>query len=513
MGLGLHGGGLESARYLAKAGALVTVTDLRDETVLSPSIAQLEGLPIRYVLGKHELADFSGADLVVKNPAVKPDSPYLAVARRIETDISLFLADCPGRLIAVTGSKGKSSTASALRWALEALGSTNPAAPGTAAATEATAALGTATTAAPGTAAAAKATAAPATAAPRVTAGDTRSLGGSGKVYLGGNITLSPLTFLDQVQAEDTVVLELSSWQLGDLRGRRLGDRALLKPRVAVMTTILPDHLDRYGTMEAYVADKRVIYQGQDRADATVSANDTWGLSFARETPGRSLLYSDSPLSPDLPGGWIVREGNDGGKTGPAVARLADGTVVEVVGSTPRLAGYHQKKNLLAAALALLDLGYPARELKQALDGFPGIEHRLEFFHERGGVRFYNDTAATIPEAAAAAIDSFDQPPILVTGGTDKALDFSPLVSAATRAKAIILLDGTGSAKLAALLDQRGIPYLGPFNNLDTAVLAAHRAASAGDPVVLSPGCASFGMFLNEFDRGKKWKEAVLRLL
>jgi len=481
MGLGLHGGGLESARYLAKAGALVTVTDLRDETVLSPSIAQLEGLPIRYVLGKHELADFSGADLVVKNPAVKPDSPYLAVARRIETDISLFLADCPGRLIAVTGSKGKSSTASALRWALEALGSTNPAAQ--------------------------------ATAAPRVTAGDTRSLGGSGKVYLGGNITLSPLTFLDQVQAEDTVVLELSSWQLGDLRGRRLGDRALLKPRVAVMTTILPDHLDRYGTMEAYVADKRVIYQGQDRADATVSANDTWGLSFARETPGRSLLYSDSPLSPDLPGGWIVREGNDGGKTGPAVARLADGTVVEVVGSTPRLAGYHQKKNLLAAALALLDLGYPARELKQALDGFPGIEHRLEFFHERGGVRFYNDTAATIPEAAAAAIDSFDRPPILVTGGTDKALDFSPLVSAATRAKAIILLDGTGSAKLAALLDQRGIPYQGPFNDLDTAVLVAHRAASAGDPVVLSPGCASFGMFLNEFDRGKKWKEAVLRLL
>lgn len=465
MGLGLHGGGLESARYLAKAGAQVTVTDLRDETVLAPSIAQLEGLPIRYVLGKHELGDFSGADLVVKNPAVKPDSPYLATTRRIETDISLFLADCPGRLIAVTGSKGKSSTASALRWALDALGSANPGFP-----TD------------------------------------------SGKVYLGGNITLSPLTFLDQVQAEDTVVLELSSWQLGDLRGRRLGDRALLKPRVAVITTILPDHLDRYGTMEAYVADKRVIYQGQDRADATVSGNDTWGLSFATETPGRSILYSDTPLPEALPGGWIIKVGDDGVKTGPAVARLADGKLAEVVGSAPRLAGYHQKKNLLAAALALLDLGYPAEAVRRALDEFPGIEHRLEFFHEKAGVRFYNDTAATIPEAAAAAIDSFDRPPILVTGGTDKALDFAPLVSAASRAKAIILLDGTGSAKLAALLKQRGLRYEGPFDNLDAAVQAALRGASAGDSVVLSPGCASFGMFLNEFDRGKKWKETVLRL-
>ncbi len=472
MGLGLHGGGLESARYLAKKGALVTVTDLRDEGVLAPSIAQLEGLPIRYVLGKHEMGDFSGADLVVKNPAVKPDSPYLAVARRIETDISLFLADCPGTLIAVTGSKGKSSTASALRWALDALVSAN----------------------------AAKASA------------NFASVKGSATVYLGGNITLSPLTFLDQVRAEDTVVLELSSWQLGDLRGRRLGDRALLKPRIAVITTILRDHLDRYGTMEAYVADKRVIYQGQNRTDATVSANDSWGLSFARETPGRSLLYSDTPLPPDLPGGWIVKDGDESGKTGPAVARLGDGKVVEVVGSAPRLAGYHQKKNLLAAALGLLDLGYPAQELKGALDEFPGIEHRLEFFHERGGVRFYNDTAATIPEAAAAAIDSFDRPPILVTGGTDKALDFSPLASAADRTRAIILLEGTGSAKLAALLDQRGLGYQGPFDNLDAAVLAAIRAASPGDSVVLSPGCASFGMFLNEFDRGKKWKEAVIRL-
>ncbi|MEJ5189556.1 MAG: UDP-N-acetylmuramoyl-L-alanine--D-glutamate ligase, partial [Breznakiellaceae bacterium] len=111
MGLGLNGGGLEAARYLAKKGAIVTVTDLRDEKTLAPSIEQLKGLPIRYVLGRHEMEDFSGADMVIKNPAVKPDSPYLAAARRIETDISLFLMQNPAILCAVTGSKGKSSTA------------------------------------------------------------------------------------------------------------------------------------------------------------------------------------------------------------------------------------------------------------------------------------------------------------------------------------------------------------------------------------------------------------------
>ncbi|MCA1949357.1 MAG: UDP-N-acetylmuramoyl-L-alanine--D-glutamate ligase, partial [Treponema sp.] len=256
MGLGLNGGGLEAARYLASHGAQVTVTDLRDETVLRPSIEALGDLPIRFVLGKHEMSDFKTADVVVKNPAVKPDSPFLAAAKRIETDISIFLQENPARLCAVTGSKGKSSTASALHWALSSLRNT------------------------------------------------TDSQGKPllpGRAYLGGNITVSPLTFLDQLRPEDDVVLELSSWQLGDLRGRKLmsagtnntqaAERALLKPRVAILTTILPDHLDRYGTMEAYVADKRVLYQGQDSSDVTVTGSDNWGRSFAAETKGRPRMY------------------------------------------------------------------------------------------------------------------------------------------------------------------------------------------------------------------------------
>ena len=129
MGLGLHGGGLESACYLIRRGAELSVTDLRDETQLSPSIKQLDevcarfgGRAVRYVLGHHEIDDFKNADMVIKNPGVRPDSPYLQAARLVETDISLFLAENPAKLSAVTGSKGKSSVASAIHWVLEESG-------------------------------------------------------------------------------------------------------------------------------------------------------------------------------------------------------------------------------------------------------------------------------------------------------------------------------------------------------------------------------------------------------
>jgi UDP-N-acetylmuramoylalanine--D-glutamate ligase len=485
MGLGLHGGGLESARYLARRGAEVTVTDLRDETVLAPSIAALEAgekpaFPIRYVLGRHEKADFENVPMVIKNPGVRPDSPFLRTAceagARIETDISIFLAESPARLCVVTGSKGKSVTASALHWVLA--GGRNVKLP-------------------------------PAERLP-------------GKACLGGNITVSPLGFLDELEAGDDVVLELSSWQLGDLRGRFHRDDAgrgkaglpLLKPRAAVITAIMADHLDRYGTMDAYVADKRVIYQGQNREDVTVAGDDFWGRSFREESPARVLVYSAGPLPEGCSGGWLD------GPDGPGLARFygilppgaGEGETVEIVPAGLLCPGRHQKKNFLAAALALLDMGLAPALIRESLGSFAGIEHRLEFFHESRGIRFYNDTAATIPEAAAAALEAFEGPVILVAGGSDKNLDFGPLVRAAPRAKALVLLAGTGSEKLKSLLDAAGLSCRGPCGSVGEALREVLSEAAPGDTVVLSPGCASFDMFLNEFDRGRKWKEAVLGL-
>jgi UDP-N-acetylmuramoylalanine--D-glutamate ligase len=290
--------------------------------------------------------------------------------------------------------------------------------------------------------------------------------------------------------------------------------------------------------MEAYVNDKRIIYQGQNKNDLTVaSADDPWGRSFLAESPGRTLAYSARPLPS---GAWLdpvtgagMISGAALAATVPAAAGSAD--AVEVVPPVLLVPGAHQKKNCLAAALALLDLGLPVPLVRESLGNFPGIEHRLEFFREIGGIRFYNDTAATIPEAAAAAVEAFaGNSLVLVTGGTDKDLDFSPLLHAVKAAGFamqtgtamqagtfldIILLAGTGSDKLGPLLKGAGLSFHGPFDNIDTAAETALELAQGGrrggglsPTVVLSPGCASFGMFTNEFDRGRQWKEAVRRL-
>ena len=469
MGLGLHGGGLASSRFLLERGAEITVTDLRDEETLQPVIKELDTAqrnlnckPVRYILGKHEIDDFKKADIVIKNPGVRPDSVYLQAAKCIETDLSLFLMESPARLFAVTGSKGKSGTASALHYILS----------------------------------------------------KDRKAGNS---FLGGNITVSPLTFLNSLTKDDDVVLELSSFQLGDIKNRKLNDTSpLLKPAAAILTTIMEDHLDRYGTMTQYIEDKRNIYRGQDASCITVAGDDDWGKSFLSESKARSLIWSKSILTENQSGGWI-------NEYGVGLARFINwenisDEITELVPNKLLTPGKHQKLNFLISALAAYAMGVKAQTIRDSLCTYKGIEHRLELFHEENGVRFFNDSAATIPEAAAACIealtniDNIKTPLILVTGGTDKNLNFSPLAKEAKNAKELILLEGSGSVKLAKLLDENGISYNGPFDDLEKAVSCAKEKAISGDTVALSPGCASFGMFLNEFDRGRKWKEAVLRL-
>ncbi|HEY9595299.1 MAG TPA: UDP-N-acetylmuramoyl-L-alanine--D-glutamate ligase, partial [Spirochaetia bacterium] len=348
MGLGVNGGGLASALFFARRGARVTVTDLRPSSVLRESMEKLAAFPVRYVLERHEEEDFATADIVVKNPAVAPSSPFLAAARArgvpIETDLSLFLARCRTPLIAVTGSKGKSTTASAIAHVL-------------------------------------------------------------GRVFpgarLGGNITVSPLSFLEELGPKDPVVLELSSWQLGDLRGR-----GLLRPDVSLFTVILPDHLDKYAGMEEYVADKTVIFQEQEPGQhAVFNADDPWQKDFPSMTRARPLRDSASPLSPGECGAWL--KGDSG------LARLRpDGPVIEVLRDA-RLPGAHNRMNLLSAGLAAALYGVKPEVVRAGLAGFRGVEHRLEHFRTWNGIRFYNDSAATIPQATVSALKALTGPVVL----------------------------------------------------------------------------------------------------
>lgn len=447
MGLGLHGGGVASAAFFAEHGAEVTVTDLRGHDELAASIEQLAPYRIRYVLGHHDTKDFAAADIVIKNPAVSLDSPYLKASTQLESDISVFLRLIENPLIAVTGTKGKSTTSSALHHVLKTV--------------------------------------------------DTAA-------KLGGNITVSPLRFADELRngnPNTPVVLELSSWQLADLRGR-----GLLRPRVAVVTNILPDHMNRYRGMDDYVADKMVIVENlSDRDFAVCNYDDPFAERFAQGSPAHARYFSTRKLPDELEGGWLAGD--------ERIAFLrSEGKSRELLRPPLIVPGEHNRLNLLAAGVALSCLGIPDQKIASGLSSFPGIRHRLELIGVVMERRFYNDSAATIPEASAAALESFSEPVVLIAGGTDKELDFAPFRRISRRPRCVVLLKGSASSKLQLLLEEQGIPSAGPFDSLGSALDRAMEESKAGDVVLLSPGCASFEMFKNEFDRGDSFVRAVKAL-
>jgi UDP-N-acetylmuramoylalanine--D-glutamate ligase len=446
MGLGLHGGGLASALFFAAQGAAVTVTDLRNESDLAESLEKLKSFPIRFALGGHKEEDFINTDLVIKNPGVRADSPYLSIARahniNIETDISLFLLFCSNPVIAVTGSKGKSTVASALYEGLV------PSYPGT---------------------------------------------------KLGGNITLSPLSFLAELLPDAPVVLELSSWQLADLAGN-----ACLKPKVSIITNILPDHMNRYRNMEEYVMDKKIIYSRQDKSDFSIfNFDDPYSAQFSAEAKAHQLFFSKQKLPEHLEGGWLA--------DGKCILRFG-GLTAPVLDRPLKLPGEHNRQNLLSAAVALEALGLEPEAITERLSGFSGIEHRLELFLEKKGVRFINDSAATIPHAVVEALKALAGPVILICGGTDKNIDFTPFAEAAAIPREIILLEGSATEKMMRLLGAMDVGFRGPFSTLEEAVREALLRARSKDSILFSPGCASFGMFQNEFDRGRQFKKLISNL-
>lgn len=260
--------------------------------------------------------------------------------------------------------------------------------------------------------------------------------------------------------------------------------------------------------MERYVADKKIIYRNQDKTDYTIcNYDDGWGKTFAQETAGQVFWYSANPLPPHLLGAWIAPDGSVRIRLTPDDDRLLLPSRIAVPGTA-------LKQNVMAASLALVLYGADPQQIPSVMKNYSGIPHRLEFFYETEQFRFYNDSAATIPEAAAAAVDAFEQPIILIAGGTDKKLDFSVLVPQLKKVKKLFLLAGTGTDKLLPLLREADIPYCGPFSDLTTLLSALRtevaKDGSAGEEtVVFSPGATSFGMFKNEFDRGNRFKEAV----
>lgn len=471
MGLGLHGGGLGTSKWLLTHGAELTVTDLRDQHALAGPMADLERHyykearrlgkhtlhRVRYVLGRHEVNDFSGADMIIQNPGVPRESPLLVIACEnqipIETEISLFFLLCPFPVTAVTGTKGKTTTTSLL--------------------------------------------------AEMCKAHDKRTI-------VGGNIRLSALATLDRLLAlakkrkpsPPPIVLELSSWQLESLEKHKMS------PHIGVITNIKEDHLNRYRDMDDYAHAKEmnVAFQAPDDF-AILNADDGRLSSLGKRIKGRVFWFS-------------MRTAQERGcyLKGRAV-RFRDGKkdALLFLRSDIRLLGEHNVGNVLAAATAARLMGVSATIIRKTVRAFKGVAGRLEEVAVKKGIRFINDTTATAPDASIAALRTLGAGKkriVLIAGGADKNLHFEQWAAeAAAKVKHLILFDGSATPKMEKALAKIGakVSMIG-VRSMSEALREAMKHAKKGDVVLLSPGCASFGLFQHEFDRGDQFIREVRKV-
>ena len=463
--LGFARSGIALARFLADAGADVTVYDGRPAAELADAVAALEGRPARILAGPDvdPSTSWAGAALVTTSPSINPDYPTTEprlrealrelVAARVGGDESvpalvseadLLLRLCPAPTIGVTGTKGKTTTSSLIAAILAA----DPAHP----------------------------------------------------VVLGGNIGVPLVERLPELTPEHRVVIELSELQLPTLsRGTT----------VAVYTNVTSDHLDRHGSLEGYRAAKRRLAELVDPAGALVlNGDDPVVAAYARMGGVRTIVYRLGP--PPQPGGlgivdgWIVGDGS--GRIMP-VDELA-------------IPGRHNVANALAAIAVGFHFGIAPDLIRRAAAAFTGVEHRLEPVAIVDGVRFVNDSQGTQPDAVAAALRAFDPPIVLIAGGRDKDVDLSGLAPVvAERAVAAVLIGESGPA-LGRMFREAGLARTESAATLEEAVRKADEIArerlAPGEPgpatVLLSPAAASFDMFVDYAARGRAFKDAVGRL-
>lgn len=449
MGLGLHGGGVAIVKFLCSAGAIVTITDIKSKEELAPSIEKLKNCKnLMFVFNAHRPEDFAKVDMIVKNPAASWTNKYVKMALEnkipVESDSSLFFKLAKNEIIGVTGTKGKTTTATLIYEILSA-------------------------------------------------AGKNVMKVGIGKV--------SVLDKIADLKKDTIVVFELSSWRLSAL------GRHNLSPKIAVITNIYPDHLNYYKTMEEYLDDKKYIFKNQTKDDWCVLNWDDPKLNkLEPEIKSQIIKFAKTKIN----SGRTVYL-NDG------VIYFNNGIdekkIIDI--NDIKLKGAHNRENIMAAIATVSIYDIDIKIIKKTLENFSGIPHRLELVRELNGVKYINDTAATTPESARSGLNSYSEPVILICGGSDKNLDVKEFgAEIVKKAKGVIFLKGPATEKIVAAVKDN-LSELEKFksftivDSMPKAVELARAEAQPGDVVLLSPGATSFGMFLNEFDRGDKFREAV----
>lgn len=296
-------------------------------------------------------------------------------------------------------------------------------------------------------------------------------LSAAGKtVHLVGNIGTSALAELSAISSDDIVVFELSSFQLWDIQK---------SPHIAVVLAIEADHLDVHDNMDDYVYAKANITAHQSSDDIVIfnAANDI-ARSIAEQSSAQQIKYPEQ-------------------------------SIMDTYGSSLVIPGRHNIENAAAAVAAVQEYVTDSETIKQGLQLFTGLPHRLKFVAEKNGVKYYDDSIATTPGSAIAALASFDAAKVLILGGKDKGADYTELIESCVAAEATVIAVGANGPEVAQLCREAGVPVVEENGDMDAIVKRAAETSGPGSVVLLSPAAASFDMFKSYGDRGDKFITAV----
>lgn len=437
--VGLARTGIVASLFAAAYGATVTATDEKPESELRDTAARLRAAGVTLDLGTHSADAFLRQDLVVLSPGVPSRLPQIERAREhgilVWSEIELAWRFLRGKLVAVTGSNGKTTTTALIAHILK---------------------------------------------------------GAKIPTLVGGNIG-TPLLALVETSTDATVtVAELSSFQLENIEAFR--------PEIGLLLNLTPDHLDRHVSFDEYAEAKMRMFNNQlERDTAVLNADDP---EVARRMPSRSQVYWFSRQKRVAQGAFL--------RGGQIFFRDHGSEIALARADQIPLRGEHNVENVLAACVAAYLAGAEPAAIAVGVKSFRGVEHRLEFVAEVGGVSYYNDSKATNVDAALKAIEAFPGSLLVILGGKDKGSPYAPLREPLrSRAKATFLIGAAGDKIAADLGDSVECVSAG---TLERALELAAGRAQPGDVVLLAPACSSFDQFENYEHRGRVFKELVAKL-
>ena len=429
--------------YMHNVGAKVTVFDNRIiEDIPKDTMKKITDYAMEFSLGPNNLSKLEGFDIIFRSPSCLPTVPELQkeVERGaiLTSEIEMLMKLCPGKVIGVTGSDGKTTTTTLIYEILKANGY---------------------------------------------------------NCYLGGNIGTPLFTKLNEMTPDDIIVLELSSFQLMGME---------ISPSISVITNISPNHLNVHSSYEEYIDAKKNIFKYQDKDGIIVlNYDNAITKAAAKEANGKVVFFSSKTKLEDgiILDGDIIKECKD------KLRRHILST------NTVALRGTHNYENICAAIAATSSL-VEVEDAVKAVQEFKGVQHRLEFIREIDGVKWYNDSIGTSPTRTIAGLHSFDERIVLIAGGYDKHLDYTPIAKPILEKVDSLILIGDTAPKIFDAVkneaEKQGkdikIYMCDEFKNT---VLVAKKVAKPGQIVLFSPASASFDLFRNFEERGNKFKELV----